>query len=477
MMLTEFLDKTLEAARQSAQQIYGDDLTELKTIFSEEELTGETNGNGPKNPMGGSSSKTEKKDGVIFERSGNKQAAKHTGPKPELSKKLDSIRKYAAQQSDENVTAFNKQKSTSEANSKKEAKRQGNQLYNRSAIRKQATAQHSKDNTLDELELNNMSPEAKSKKIPLYDRFVENLPDGISQSSDAVDSKPEDIVSKTLEKRLDRLESLIHLALSSPDTAFSQHPLFHKLLHKGVSQKLIKDWFSNIAEQKIHPEQQPELFKTKLEQQICEELNGSTASAAVKFMLFTGRSGSGKTHLAMKLASLPAFMKDRKIAIATFLPESINPQKRYSILKPFCGDLAIDFYALSSAKEADTYSSDWDTYDHVLIDTPALEMDGPRQTENLKELKNRLHSQADTETHYLINTALNGTAFNDPLAKDIEADHIALTHIDQSLKWGKTIQLLANTNYKLRYISSGPAVTGDLLPFDPQKLARKLLRA
>jgi signal recognition particle GTPase len=76
-----------------------------------------------------------------------------------------------------------------------------------------------------------------------------------------------------------------------------------------------------------------------------------------------------------------------------------------------------------------------------------------------------------------VNTSISGTAFNDPLAKDIEADHIALTHIDQSLKWGKTVQLLANTDYKLRYISSGPSILSDLLPFKPEKFARKLLRA
>lgn len=478
MILTDFLDQTLEAAKQSAQQIYGDDLSVLRTIFTEEGLTEDRDQQQPRKSIDDNSSEADKKGGVVFERSDNGNQNKETGSNQQLSKKLNSIRQYAAQQSDEEVAAFNKYNKQQAPTPDKKETNSKNQLYSRSDIRQKTTAQDAPDNVVEESEQSSGNQETEYGKIPLYDHFVENLPDGVAKVSGATDtSQKEQTLGDTLEQRLDRMESLIHLALSSPDTAFSQHPLFHKLLHKGVSQKMIKDWFSNIAQQQIHPEQQPELFESKLEQQIFDQLKLSTADSPAKHLLFTGRSGAGKTHLIMKLASLPGFMRDQKIGVAAFLPENIDPQKKYSILEPFCRDSNIDFYPLPTAQQADKCSKQWSTYDHILIDTPALEMCGPQQVEQLKELKNRVYAQAESETHYLINTALNGTAFNDPLAQEIEADHIALTHIDQSLKWGKTVQLLANTDYKLRYICSGPSVTDDLLPFNPQKYARKLLRA
>jgi flagellar biosynthesis GTPase FlhF len=496
MILNKFLDKTFEAAKQSALQIYGDDYSHLKDILPKEEQE-EQNRGSQKRKRQQSKSASEKKSsnpktkgGVVFERSTQPKQKKEQSSSKKLDQKLESIRKYAAQQENKNsTTSVDKKDATDDAtppatDSKEESGSAGslNNVYSRKDIRNQKAAQKpdtrkkSTKQEFDTVTLNNMQPSSNNEQDPLYDKFVEELPNGVSPVKEAAKDVEENKDSEDIHKRLDRLESLMHLALSTPDTAYSEQPLFHKLLHKGVSQKLIRQWFESIIEQGIQPAQQPKLFHSKLLQRIDELLQQSKADTPNKIQLFAGRSGAGKTHLIMKLASLSALGENKTIAIASFMPQTGSAKNRYSILEPFCSDQDVDFFPLQSADQISTFAQKWEHYDHILIDTPPLEIDGQALIEEVAELQTTLQQHAPTETHYLVNTAVNGTAFNDPLAKDISADHIALTHIDQSLKWGKTIQLLANTRYNLRYISSGPSISGDLVPFDPEKFARKLLR-
>ncbi|PAU94607.1 hypothetical protein CK503_07380 [Aliifodinibius salipaludis] len=499
MILSKFIDKTFKAAKESALQIYGDDYSNLKDVVPGKE---EDDGNNASDKRKKKQSKSENKKrpvtqkatrGVVFERSAGAKPDNKDSSNKKLEKKLESIRKYAAQQTKENTReSFNKADATTDAkpaittNKKNSTSEQQsiNDVYSRKDIRNRTSAvkrrNSQKETPKQEFEtvtLNNMEPPSESDL--LYDKFVEELPNGVSpvahSKEEQTDAKNSD--DDAIHKRLDRLESLIHLALSTPDTAYSEHPLFHKLLHKGVSQKLIRGWFEHIIEQGIQPAQQPQLFYSKLLQHIDELLQQSKAGNPKRIMLFAGRSGSGKTHLIMKLASLPLFAANKQIAIASFAPTNGSTKNRYSILAPFCNDQGIDFYHIESTEQVKAVAPKWKNYDHVLIDTPSLEMEGQSLIEDIASLKNEFYNKMGIETHYLVNTAVNGTAFNDPLAKDIEADHIALSHIDQSLKWGKTVQLLANTDYKLRYISSGPSIMSDLLPFKPEKFARKLLRA
>lgn len=492
MNLNKFIDKTLEAAKQSALQIYGDDYSHLKNAISgdDEKSNGnqqqdarqkeETNASAKKQPK-----KSTAKQGVVFERSTSRAPSKEKqAPDTGISKKLDSIRRYAAEQSNDDAEAFGltdtKQKSKepiSSPNAQKGSHKSSNQLYSRKDLRPNKNRLPSNVQPRKTAAAKEQSAEEDQKHGPRYDTFTNELPDGVTpiaempMSSDNTTQEN----SADLHKRLDRLESLVHLALSVPDAPFSDHPLLHKLVHKGVAQKLIRNWFETIAQQGVNPEQKPELFCSKLLGLIKDLLQQSKAEDAGKVLLFTGRSGAGKTHLMMKLAANSHFMGEKNVALALVMA---NGQKnKYSILEPFCNDHDIDFFSIQNADQAADYDETWTSYDHVLIDTPALDTGGSSVINAIDNLKKTLQSHGEIETHYLVNTALNGIAFNDPLAQEISADHIALTHIDQSSKWGQTVQLIANTQYKLRYISSGPAIEGDLLPFNPKKFARKLLRS
>lgn len=501
MILSKFLDKTLEAAKKSALQIAKGDYSQLKAIFPDDQDDRSNkhlmNGRPHKGNRGSSESVAAGKDpepGVVFERSATSSSATNEkATTNKLDKRLKSIRKYAAQQTDEGIDAVSQTNAQTEEeppSTKKEPARSAppsaTQLYNRKAIRKKKPSSNhdnlpGKGSTApDASHSTNESSNSQNGHEPLFDKFMPPVDkDGISSIAGSTDVGKERVTanSKDLHKRLDRLESLMHLALSTSDGDVVSHPLFHRLVHKGVSKRLIRSWFEELTKQGLHPEKQSELFSSKLLQLIDELLQESQADAPAKTMLFTGRAGSGKTHVITKLLSLPDFLKNKKVAVAFFHPDTGQPGTNYSILEPFCKDHDINFYSFQTADGIEELQDDWPTFDHFLIDTPALDRGSDTLIEAINLLKKKLGKQSDYEIHYLVNTAVNGTAFNDPLAHAIDADHIVLTHIDQSLKWGKAVQLLTNSRYKLRYISSGPSMTDELLPFIPLKFARKLLRA
>jgi len=493
MILNKFIDKTLEAAKQSALQIYGDDYSNLTNMMPGDDKQGNQDEEHPqkkkeKESEGVTPTNGNPEGAVVFERSHDKNSRKKQSSDRTIDQNLKSIRKYAAQQTTDNRESFHTKDSTADATppiaeetGDSSYNKSASSVYSRKAIRpkKPVTkdkSRSSREQEFDNLKLNNMTPSPQKNQEEPYDQLVQGLPNDISERVNDEDQESEKNDSGDIHKRLDRLESLMHLALSTPDAAYYEHPLYHKLLHKGVSQKLIKQWFEHITAQGIEPTQQADLFYAKLLQQIDECLEQSKADTSKKVMIFTGRSGAGKTHLIMKLASIPNFLADKKIGIACFAPTT-NTKNKYSILEPFCNDKDIDFYRFENTDSITALTAKWDIYDHILIDTPSLEMDGQSLSNDISTLQKSVARHTETETHYLVNTAVNGTAFNDPLAQEVKADHLALTHIDQSLKWGKTLQLLTNTDYKLRYISSGPSIAGNLLPFDPEKFARKLLRA
>jgi flagellar biosynthesis GTPase FlhF len=472
MMLNKVLDKTLKAAKQSALQMYGDDYPELKNIIPANDRGDNNNERSPEQEHQKNSSKKQAQDnvtkGVTFERSG---AAAPSEKQSDVNAKLASIREYAAKQTNANIDDSKEWDATDAESMQSENKpATPKQLYSIKDLRTPKAKQSSPEEQIDLATKDDQHSKQKGNPDDPSVRQTE-----ANTTNQAHPSTENNAADESIHKRLDRLESLMHLTLSADELNVSAHPVFHKLLHKGVPKKLINQWFDKISQQGIDADEQPALFQSKLLLLLEDLLTSSVPAKPAKVLLFAGRSGAGKTQLIMKLSQHPTLMKDKTLAIASLNPEG-NDQNYYSILKPFCEDNDIIYLQLTGSDDIDYCIEELSSCDHILIDTPSLDTGGHELVEAIAEVQKSASASTEIETHYLVNTAVNGNAFNDPLAVEINADHIALTHIDQSMRWGKTMQLITQTNYKVRYISSGASISGSLLPFRPEKFAQKLIR-
>ncbi|NIT61963.1 MAG: hypothetical protein GWN00_38945, partial [Aliifodinibius sp.] len=195
MILSKFINNTFKAAKKSALQIYGDDYSKLMDMMPEEEKNDENNPSDKrKRQQHESTNKNRPMDrkttrGVVFERSANtKRDSKHS-PDKKLEKKLESIRKYAAQQAEENTReTFDKSDASADAEPSSTTDKKGstpeqplNNVYSRKDIRQQnsSTDKKSPNQEFDTVTLNNMEPPSEYESEPLYDKFVEELPNGV----------------------------------------------------------------------------------------------------------------------------------------------------------------------------------------------------------------------------------------------------------------------------------------------------------
>jgi len=464
MIMNNFLDKTIRAAKQSALQIYGDDFSELALLLYEDEEP-------ERKKEKQDHQNTPQKHGIIFERSseaGNK-TDKYNG-----SSTLQSLRKYAAQQSSTEAEEI-KNWDTTDSSPRKENKTSSvsKQLYSRKDVRKQPNKDVSESNT----QSAGNKVKAAKKREDQEDTTKSNTSpvDKTPKQDTETEAKEENLTdtSGNLLDRINKLESLVQLMLSPEDRIYASHPVYHKLLHKGVPKRMVTKWFDTICEQGIHPGNQKGLFKSKLQHTIRNLLSAAQSDRLSRLLLFSGRSGSGKTSLIMKLCRHTDFLQGKKIAIAAIHPSN---KDYYTVLGPFCRDQDIPYYPIDADTSFGQLQGEWKSFDHVLIDTPSLEMEASGLVKTITDLRFELKDQMDLDIHYLINTAVDSNAFNDPLAAEIDANHIVLSHLDNSNKWGRAMQLIAQTDYSIRFISGGETIPDGLLPFDPELFTEKLLR-
>src|SRR5699024_3493053 len=234
----KFLGKTVDAAKQSAQQMYGNDLSPLRSLAldTDEEDQESQSRNRNSNKKG--------RAGVRFERSENDQStdrnAKHS--------KLKTIRKYAAQQMPEDDDQKGQMDSTDTKAVSSSPQNGTGSYYSRASIRPNRPTKHAKEGT------NSTTKESETKpkefKLPNRPQMERAVPDNTSNSTEV----------KALHNRFDKLESFLHATLTATNSDYAAHPAFQKLLHTGIHKGVITDWFSTIIDKGINPYDQTELF-------------------------------------------------------------------------------------------------------------------------------------------------------------------------------------------------------------------------
>lgn len=490
MILKNIFGKTIEAARESAQQMFGDDFLVIETkepdasgqasitIFSDAKKEQQPPSRKP--PV----SQDEEKPGVIFERS---EQAESTPKPPSKKDTLSSLRKHA-QELDSikfNGTQNGQMNGSSVPSSGKESDNQNEEnhsagAYSRSAFRK-PPANGQTDNTQHSNgSIQNSHETEKPKK---ENKFLTHFQQ--SERSKAKQQRPlvvgpnrsDDREIKALHKRFDKLEALLDSSLISANLDYASHPVFQQLVQTGISTSVIAGWFSRIIEKGVDPYDHPESFINKLGQLIKKAVGEGAKTEPQKYMLFVGPSGSGKTNLIMKLSEHPELMEEKKVAVVSVHPPEKETTPYYTILKPFCEDLDIPYYEIKSPRDVNDLLEEWEAFDHVLIDTPSINIEQEHSFRKFWKIRQMLTPLTPIEIHYVANASLNRFYFRNSTASHhpLQPDYVAITHLDEVSQWGPVIPFLQEIGCSARYISKGEAQPANLDEFDPRWFVQKIL--
>lgn len=490
MILKNIFGKTVEAAKKTAYQMYGDDVLILEaseapsegqkarvTIFSDSQTSEESTPASRKKSFRDSSK--EQNNGVQFERSSTAIGARK---KPSHGN-LATLRKYATEQ----ILSEKKKETTKELvpagqqflpSEEPAQEKTSRQYYRRANLRPV------QQKNIEEEEL--LSDEAPTTVIPktagrFITHFRESKPkENLQEARMAVQSPIENQKAiKALHKRFDKLEALLDSHLLAANLDYACHPVFQQLVQTGINTSTVSKWFSEIIEKGIDPFEHGELFMAKLAGILRDSLGKSSTKEPSKFMLFAGPSGSGKTSLIQKLCTHPDFMLNKTVAVVTMHPQQSPSDAYYSILSTFCVDQKISHFTVKNGLDVNDYINEWKEFDHVLIDTPSLSIEQEDSFREYWKIRQTLTPLTPLEVHFVVNAARSKFYFEHTTAKNhpMQPDYISITHLDEVSQWGPIIPFMKELDCDARYISTGNTLPTSLQEFNPQWFAQKVLEA
>lgn len=295
------------------------------------------------------------------------------------------------------------------------------------------------------------------------------------QLSDSMKEKPVSKEVKALHRRFDHMENLLSDVLISANLEYVSHPAYQQLLNTGMQATTVSKWFERVLKKGIDPYEQSQSFMAELAQIVRSALSFALPDAPAKNMLFVGPSGSGKTSLIMKLASNPGFMLDKSVALVSVEPKSSF--QYYSPLKLFADDAELPFYKVGNGVEAGNLLPELEEFDHVLFDTPSISLQQQAAFRDFWKIRQMLSPVTPLEVHYTVNVTLEKYYFKESYAAShpLQPDYVAVTHLDETEKWGHLIPFINEIGAGVRYVSQGAKIPDDLHTFKPEWFAEKIL--
>lgn len=507
MILKKFLGKTIEAAKKSAQQMYGDDFVILDSNDTDgkSQITVAVDQPDTESQQTAKRPESKQKNGVQFERSGKTPDQKDE-QSASVSSNLEKLRQYAEKNEPFNgkniadrssngsteKTPFKKTSFSPSGNNTSQASKKQS-LYSRASARSSTSFQPAQppakpaskpeEQQTPETEVNepakNPSHRPQSEKPDLLARFGSAGPK-INRTSTVPTSGPrrEQREITALHKRFDKLEALLGSSLISSNLDYASHPAFQQLVQTGISTSVVAGWFSSIIKEGIDPYDQTEMFMSNLSGIIREAIRCETDKPIQKYLLFTGPAGAGKTQLIMKLTQHPGFLKHKNIAVVSLQPQSAATSPYYTILRPFCEDHNIPFYTIKTGVDVTECHEEWETYDHVLIDSPSISTQQENSFRQYWKIRQILASLKPLEVHYVVNASLNKFYFKESSAINhpLQPDFIAITHLDEVSQWGPIIPFMKQMGCPSRFVSNGEMLPESLHKFDPTWFAQNVLK-
>lgn len=316
------------------------------------------------------------------------------------------------------------------------------------------------------------------RSTPVYNRQRgkdKQTPDFQQRLSDRLKEKPISKEVKALHKRFDRMEKRMSEALITANIRYVSHPAFQQLLNTGMEPTTVTAWFEQVLNKGIDPYEQSRSFMFELADIVRSALSVALPEPTGKNLLFVGPSGSGKTSLIMKLASHPDFMLDKSVALVSIEPR--NNFKQYSSLQLFANDIELPFYKVRDGVEMTGLLTDLQDFDHVLFDSPSISLHQQAAFRDFWKIRQILSSANPLEIHYTINATLERYYFRESYAANhpLQPDYIAITHLDETNKWGRLIPFINAMGANVRYVSQGADVPDNIHAFKPEWFAEKIL--
>jgi flagellar biosynthesis GTPase FlhF len=278
-----------------------------------------------------------------------------------------------------------------------------------------------------------------------------------------------------IQRRLEQLESMLSETLISASLDYASHSAFQQLLQTGIRATTISGWFKRIMDTGLDPFEDREPFMYELAKMIRKSISMDYMQPAQPNLVFVGPSGSGKSTLIMKLATNAAFFGGKKVALVSVIPR--NSTMKYSILELFAKDAGLPYFTVNDGIDVSKLMAKLVEYDHVLFDTPSISLEKKTAFREYWKIRQILASVMPVEVHFVVNATMENYYFREAYATNhpLQPDYVAITHLDETNRWGHLIPFLKTLGVGVRYVSQGAEIPDSIQAFSPTWFAEQVL--
>ena len=245
-------------------------------------------------------------------------------------------------------------------------------------------------------------------------------------------------------------------------------------VEKHVARQLIEKATSSIPLESYH---QKQIIRERLVQEMSRMIKTSgpisCRKGRPKVVALVGPTGVGKTTTLAKLAANSKFMFNKKVSLI-----SADTYRMSAIehLNTFAGIAHLPLSAVYSPEELKASLAAHQDKDLVFIDTAGR---SPRDEKHLDELKAFMKSSMPDEIHLVLPANIRNRDILEAVRRFsiLPIDHIVISKIDETTAPGCILNVAAETDSPISYVTNGQMIPDDIELANSQQLARMILRA
>ena len=190
-----------------------------------------------------------------------------------------------------------------------------------------------------------------------------------------------------------------------------------------------------------------------------------------RVIAFIGPTGVGKTTTLVKLASQYALVHQMKVALLTADTYRIGAVEQLRIYRDI---MDIPFEAVNTPEEVGPAIKRYADRDLIFFDTAGR---SPQNRRQIQDLKSFLEAAKPTETHLCVSATTKNADLLPIVGKFglVPVNRFLVTKLDETRSHGMLLNLAANFQVPISYLTTGQNVPNDIEVAAPERMAELVL--
>ncbi len=278
-----------------------------------------------------------------------------------------------------------------------------------------------------------------------------------------------------LHTRLENMERRFGGIIVGASHRWLTHPLYARLLEKGLRPSTITKLFDRLVERGFEPQENNEELHWAMAQELRRMLSTTAPKRTNANYLFIGPSGAGKTSLLLKLARHESFFGRRLPTVISIAPE--DEAIPYLSPVPLYRQYGLPVQHVTNEDEMRQALDRVQQFDQVLIDTPPFPVAPDAARRALRRIRRIVDPLMPLQVHLTLNVTRTLDDFDADFLKrmPLRPDAVALTHLDESAKWGRIAEWLLALDKPVHFVSTGQRVPDGVEAFTPSWFVEEMM--